>query len=125
LAANDSDSVCSYSIAPFDAKVWEVTGFMFLPHPPLVLGAACSSGSGVSGTNPLVTFLTDVQSILQAVGIAAITVMVIYTGYLVLTSAGSPEGMERAKRAIFGIVVGGFVIFAASSITTFIQGNVC
>jgi Type IV secretion system pilin len=96
---------------------------MFLPHPPLVLGAACTAVS--QSGNPLVTFLTDVQSILQAVGIAAITVMVIYTGYLVLTSAGSPEGMERAKRAIFGIVVGGFVIFAASSITTFIQNNVC
>lgn len=103
----------------------------------LFLGLLCaatfvSATTGVSIANPLAgsgvtTFcqlltkiIEEVSAVIASVG----TIMIIYSGILYLTSAGSQERMTKAKTALVYAVVGIFIGVAATVIVEIIKGVV-
>ncbi len=60
-----------------------------------------------------------VRALLGLVGIIFLVLM-IYAGFLWMTSAGNEETVKKAKNMITGAVIGMIIIFAAYAITNFV-----
>ena len=57
-----------------------------------------------------------------AIGLAAV-IVIAYSGFVYITSSGSPEKLTRAKQTIIYAIVGLCIAIAAWAITTFILGS--
>lgn len=66
--------------------------------------------------NTLKDFIDLLVSILQAVGIPALTVAIIYSGYLLLSAGGNEAEVTKAKTWIFWTLVGAAIILGAQVI---------
>jgi len=77
--------------------------------------------TGLSTQDIRVTIMNIVRVILGFVGIIAILI-IIYAGYLWMTSAGNPEQIDKAKKTLRNAAIGLVIIFSAFSIVSFIIG---
>ncbi|MBI5465841.1 MAG: Ig-like domain-containing protein, partial [Candidatus Kerfeldbacteria bacterium] len=72
------------------------------------------------GNKPLIETVSQIINIfLGLLGVIAVC-LILYGGYLWLTSAGNEEKISRAKRLLSGAVIGLVIIFAAFGIASFI-----
>lgn len=57
-----------------------------------------------------------------AVGLSAIVaiVMIIYSGYMFITSAGDPDKVEKGKNALTAAIVGMVIVFLARLLVVFL-----
>jgi|GEM_PF-2245918 len=60
-----------------------------------------------------------IQIILALLGLVAVALL-IYAGFMWMTSAGEPHKVEKAKQIIYAVVIGLIIIFAAFAITAFL-----
>lgn len=66
--------------------------------------------------NNISEYITNIFNWLTPVIISLAVLMVIYAGYLYLTSQGNPDGIGRAKEILIGVVVGLMVYFLMTMI---------
>ena len=68
------------------------------------------------------SFTSDALSIITIVSAAAVVFFLIRGGYVYITSTGKPDALEDAKKTIRNSLIGLVVVFAASSIVSFLSG---
>jgi len=68
------------------------------------------------------SFTSDALSIITIVSAAAAVFFLIRGGYIYITSTGKPDALEDAKKTIRNALIGLVVVFAASSIVSFLSG---
>jgi hypothetical protein len=69
-------------------------------------------------------FILLLIDIIQAVGIPALVVAIVYVGYLLVTAGENEKQITDAKRAIVWTLVGVAIILGATVIANFISGTV-
>lgn len=92
------------------------------------------TGGNVTGTtklaNPLkgVTsisdFLIKIIDILLIFAVPVIVFFIIYSGFLFVTAAGSPEKIKKAREAFTWAVIGGVILLGANVIMTIVKNTV-
>lgn len=68
------------------------------------------------------SFTSDALSIITIISAAAAVFFLIRGGYVYITSTGKPDALEDAKKTIRNSLIGLVVVFAASSIVSFLSG---
>ena len=68
----------------------------------------------------LLSIIADLLSF--AVGLSAIVaiIMIVYSGFLYITSTGEPENISKAGKALTAAIVGLIIVFLARTIIVFI-----
>ena len=96
---------------------------LFLTLAPPVLAIETGLGFGTItglGTQDIrITIMKIVRIILGFVGVIAISI-IIYAGYIWMTSAGNSERIEKAKKILINAVIGLLIILSAFAIVSFI-----
>ena len=107
------------------AKICLILVALFFILAPPVLAATLDTGlnygtyTGLGTQDLRVMIMKIVRVILGLVGIIAI-IIVIYGGYIWMTSGGSPDKIDKAKRILTNAVIGLVIIFSAFAIVSFI-----
>ena len=96
---------------------------------PVLAGSQFQSGLSATGSkttlnagNPQLIAAKIVQTLLSIVGLIFV-VLIIYSGFRYMTSAGEEDKVKKAKRTIIGAVIGLFIIISGYSISWFIVSN--
>lgn len=87
----------------------------------LLTGALVLPSIALAQGDPIGNFAKNILSALVIVGGAAVTIGWIIAGVLYLTSAGSPEKMGTAKKAIVAAVIGTILVIISAGADTFIK----
>lgn len=89
------------------------------------LGQAAQIGGGAFGTSDLRSIIVNIVNIaLGFLGIIAV-IIIIYGGWLWMTSGGNPEKLDRAKKTLINAAIGILVIISSYAIITFFtQGTI-
>ncbi len=100
-----------------------VFGAVFLyPHTVLAqdpLGLQYAEQIGLSAADPRIMAANIVRVLLGFLGILAVC-LIIYGGFLWMTSAGNPEQIDRAKKVLKNAIIGLILIFASFGIASFV-----
>ena len=88
----------------------------------LDFGESYASGIGLGDTDPRVMIARIVQIILGFLGIIAVG-LIIYGGFLWMTSNGNEEQISRAKKTLINAVIGLIIILASFGIVSFILAS--
>lgn len=85
-------------------------------------GAAAGTGLSTScvGTECLVTIVGNVISLVLGFLGVILLVMLLYAGFLWMTSGGDTKGVQQAKTMIFNAVAGIVIVAASYAITAFV-----
>ncbi len=83
------------------------------------LGVDCGSASGLANTDVRFTVARIINAALGLLGVIMIVLMV-YSGFLWMTSAGSEDKVEHARGIIYGAVIGLVIILSAYTVTYFV-----
>src|SRR3989344_3381408 len=99
-----------------------VFSFAILPSVATALDTGLSYGTitGLSSQDIRITIMKIVRVLLGLVGIIAL-VIIVYAGFLWMTSAGNAEQIDKAKRTLRNAAIGLLIIFLAFAIVSFIS----
>ena len=64
------------------------------------------------------------EKIVIPIGIIVATLAIVYSGFLFVTSQGSPDKISKAKAAFFWGIVGGLILLGSSAIAKMIQATI-
>ena len=78
--------------------------------------------ASTSAPTEVTAFTNDTLSIVTLISTAAAVFFLIRGGYIYITSTGKPDALEEAKKTIRNALIGLVVVFAASSIVSFLSG---
>lgn len=115
-----------------------VLALSFMSFSPLALAqvtqAPASTGSGIAVTNPednIIGGETDARAFVTKILRFALTflgilcvVLIIYGGFLYITSAGEEEGAKKGKTIIIYCIIGLVIIFASYAIVNTVLGGI-
>lgn len=96
--------------------------FIFLPHPALAQQAqlqALGDSSILPQTNLILIIARLIRAFLGVVGII-LTILVIYAGFVYMTSQGDATKIEKSKNTLKRAGIGLIIIFASFTITHFV-----
>lgn len=84
---------------------------------------------GVGGVTPWGpgSFTAVVQAILDAIvqiGTLAIAIMIVWSGFLFVTSGGDPQKITQARQSFFWTLIGGAIILGAKAIELAIRNTI-
>jgi len=88
----------------------------------LNLGLQNVTGTGLGSQDLRVTVGNIIYVVLGVLGVFML-VIIIYAGFLYLTSGGNEEKAGSAKKWIFGAVIGLAIILCSYAITSFVVGQ--
>lgn len=77
------------------------------------------SGTGLGNTDPRILIANIIRVVLGFLGIIAI-ILILYAGYLWMTSAGDPQKIDKAKKILISAAIGLIIILLSFAIATFI-----
>lgn len=80
---------------------------------PQLAYAQTSSGS----VNNIITFIKSIIGFITAAGTVVCSLIIAYGGFKYMTSVGSPDSMETAKKTMWNAGIGLVIILAAYLIT--------
>lgn len=103
-------------------SIFIVTNFAFA----LDIGMDEAGNTGLSngnGQSPQVFIINIVRFLLTFLGLVA-TVMILYGGFIWMTSQGNPERINMAKKTLIGAVIGLVIILFSFAIVTYILNSV-
>ncbi|MBI4136184.1 MAG: hypothetical protein HY481_01370 [Candidatus Vogelbacteria bacterium] len=107
-------------------KVWA----QLLPSGGNSGGGSGGGSSGAPITNPLGSIneikdlITKILDIVIQIGLPAIALAIVYTGFLFVKARGNEAELTQAKTTLFWTVIGAAVILGAFVIQTAIEGTV-
>jgi len=78
-----------------------------------------AAGIGLSDTDPRIVIARVIRVALGFLGIIAL-VLVLYAGFLYMTSAGAPDKIDKAKKILTSAAIGLIIILASFAIVSFI-----
>ena len=80
------------------------------------------SPTGLSNNNPYAIIGAAISTILAILGVLLV-LLILYAGFLWMTSQGAKDKVEKAKQMIYQSVIGLLIIFAAYAIAAFVITN--
>lgn len=83
------------------------------------LGIEYGSSTGLGNVDIRTTIGTIIKTVLGLIGIVMVVIM-IYAGFLWMTSMGNSEAVDKAKGMIINAVIGLAVVLVAYAITSFV-----
>lgn len=83
---------------------------------------AIGSAAGLSGASSLPEIIGSVIQVLLGVLGIVFVVLVVYAGFLYLTSAGEDKGVAKAKKLLTQAVIGLVIIVSAYAISGYVIG---
>ncbi|NMC51826.1 hypothetical protein GYA54_03810 [Candidatus Kuenenbacteria bacterium] len=84
-----------------------------------IYGVNYGAATGLSGEDIRITVIKVIRAILGTLGVIAL-VIILYAGFLWMTSAGSEEKIAKAKKIILNAVIGLVIIMMAFAIVQYI-----
>lgn len=90
---------------------------------PDPLGLDCVEHTGLKATDPRIVVGRIIKVLLGLLG-AIFTVLVIYGGFIWMTSAGNDEQVTKARKIISAAIIGLVIILLSYSITNFVLKSV-
>jgi len=69
-------------------------------------------------------FIEKIIDIVLVVGIPIVTLAIIYSGFLFVKASGDPEGLKKAKSALFTSLIGAVLLLGAFVLANAIKGTV-
>lgn len=78
--------------------------------------------TSLSGTDIRVVIARIIQAVLGLIGIVAV-VLILYSGYLIMTSAGNEEKVAEGKKVLINSIIGLVIILSSLAITQFVIGR--
>lgn len=97
-------------------------GFLFLSHAANAQDVGLnvvSNSIALSGGDPRVIIARIINTFLGLLGVIAVS-LVLYGGFLWMTSGGEQEKVQRAKRVLINAVIGIVIILSSWALVTFI-----
>ena len=94
------------------------------PDPNIVRPTGIFINPLKSGANTLPKLLALILSVLVQVGIALVTIAIIYAGFTYVSARGNAGQIEKAHKTILGVLIGSAIILGAYVIAEVIQGTV-
>ena len=85
--------------------------------------AKTNVGSSLGQKDPIAIVFDVIKFVLSLLGIIAV-ILVMYAGFLWMTSRGNPEAIKKAKGIMIAGVIGLAIILAAFGITSFVIENI-
>lgn len=113
------------TLSIFALVVFVLSGFAFAAPvlaQTLDTGLQYGTATGLGTQDLRVSIMRIIQIFLGLVGIIAI-IIILYGGFVWMTSAGNPERIDFAKRTLRNAAIGLVIIFSAFSIVSFIIGQ--
>ncbi|OIO18945.1 MAG: hypothetical protein COY69_02045 [Candidatus Magasanikbacteria bacterium CG_4_10_14_0_8_um_filter_32_14] len=87
------------------------------------LGLDCvKESSGLSDADPRIIIVKIINVSLGLLGIIA-TVLIIYSGFLWMTSGGEQTKVDKARKIIFSAIIGLVIILMAFAITRYVSAS--
>ncbi|PIR02872.1 MAG: hypothetical protein COV60_03265 [Candidatus Magasanikbacteria bacterium CG11_big_fil_rev_8_21_14_0_20_43_7] len=86
------------------------------------LGVDYGQYTGLSDQDLRVSVALVIRFILGFLGIIFL-ILTLYAGFLWMTSAGNEDNIEKAKKILWGSVIGLAIVLASYAITQFVIGN--
>ncbi len=101
-----------------------VLAVFLLPHIAwgLDVGREFGDATGLTATDPRIILARIVQIVLGFLAIIAVS-LVIYGGFLWMTSAGNQEKVAKAKRVLVNAVIGLIIILSSFDIASFVLSS--
>ena len=87
-----------------------------------LLGVGYGSASGLAATDVRITTARIINIALGLLGTIAV-VLVIYAGFMWMTSSGNTEKVDKAKQILWASVLGLIIILSSYAITNFVIRN--
>jgi len=75
----------------------------------------------LGGTSDITTLVTNILNFLWKLAWAIAPILIVYAGYLYITSAGNEEKVKIAQKTLIWALVGFAVVLIASSVPAIIQ----
>jgi len=101
--------------------------FLIASLPAFVL--ATGPNVGITFKNPLAS--QSVSEVLLAffkvmieLGAVAVTLAIVYAGFLFVVARGNPEQLKQARTTLFWTIIGSMVLLGAQVIATIIQNTI-
>ncbi len=85
----------------------------------LNVGLEYAAGTGLGTQDIRITIASIIRTFLGFLGILAVLI-ILYGGYIYMTSAGNPEKIEQAKKILRDAIIGLIIILSAFAIAQFI-----
>jgi phage shock protein PspC (stress-responsive transcriptional regulator) len=89
-----------------------------------ILGIDCGGATGLTIEDPRVVTVRIINFILTFLGIIAF-VLILYAGFMWMTSAGNEDKVATAKKILVSAVVGLTIILVSYTITSYILRALC
>lgn len=86
---------------------------------PDMLGLQYGEETGLTRRDPRIIAAQIINVVLSLLGVISL-VLIVYAGFLWMTSAGNSDQADKAKSIIFASVIGLAIILTAYSISTFV-----
>ena len=87
-----------------------------------LLGVEYGKYSGLKSTDIRYSIANIIRLSLGFLGVGALILM-LYAGFMWMTSAGNEEKVRQAKKILWGAIIGLAIILSAFAITTFVIRN--
>lgn len=82
-----------------------------------------SQGTGDLNQNPMIDLIANITQIAIIVAGAAVVIMLILSGFRLITSGGDPQKAAQARKALIGSIVGLIVVVLAQAIVSLVIGQ--
>lgn len=82
-------------------------------------GLSYAEGTGLGNADPIIVIAKIIRIFLELLGIVAL-VLILYAGFIWMTSAGSEEKITKAKDILKSATIGLLIIFSAFAVVSFI-----
>ncbi|PIW36718.1 MAG: hypothetical protein COW24_04100 [Candidatus Kerfeldbacteria bacterium CG15_BIG_FIL_POST_REV_8_21_14_020_45_12] len=84
------------------------------------INSSLQSTSGLPDLSPVAITLNIISTFLSVIGLIAL-LLIIYAGFLILTSGGNEEKVKKGRETLIWAVIGATIILSSLGITLFID----
>jgi hypothetical protein len=87
-------------------------------------GTGAASLQNPLNATDLPTLLNEVLGYVVGLGTIALTIMLVYVGFLFVAARGNSEKVSQARQMLLYVVIGGLLILGAQGLETVIQSTI-
>ncbi len=103
----------------FAVAIFLLPNFSQITNAQVDTGIEYADGIGLSDTDPRIIIARVIRVVLGFLGIVAL-LLILYAGWLYMTSGGEPSKVDKAKKILSNALIGLIIILSAFAIATFV-----
>ena len=110
-------SICVFMVTPALADDLEDPD----PISPDSQSTSLNISNPLGGTSDITTLVKNIINFLIILAVPITAILIVYAGFLYITSAGNDEKVKTAQKALIWAIIGFAIILVASSVPTIIE----